>query len=56
MKNKSLFYRNTIVLTYCLVVIILSWISITCFIQRFKCPQMTETQIILHIPHSFVCD
>jgi len=34
----------------------LTWVGISCFIQRFKCPEMTETQIFLHIPRSVVCD
>ena len=32
------------------------WIAISIMIQAFKCPQMTSTQLILNIPHSFVCD
>lgn len=41
---------------YYAFIIVFLWIAISCFIQRFKCPSMTETQLFLHIPKSFVCD
>ena len=28
------------------------WIAVTCMIQRFKDPTMTETQIFMNIPNS----
>jgi hypothetical protein len=56
MKNKLTFYRNLFWSIYGLVLSVLIWVGITCTIQRFKCPQMTETQLYLNIPHSFVCD
>ena len=41
---------------YTVLVAVLFWVSISGFIQRFKCPTMTETEIFLHIPKSVMCD
>ena len=30
------------------------WIAITSMIQRFKCPEMTDTQLFLNIPNSMM--
>lgn len=30
------------------------WIAITSMIQRFNCIKMTETEIFIHIPQSFI--
>lgn len=35
---------------------VLLWVIISGLVQRFKCPSMTETQLFLRIPQSFVCD
>lgn len=56
MKTKTSIYHSTLAFAYVLLVAVLLWVSISCVIQRFKCPQMTETQLFLYIPHSFVCD
>jgi len=32
------------------------WVSISSIIQAFKCHEMTQTELFLHIPESFVCD
>jgi len=32
------------------------WVAISGIIQRFKCPSLSETEIFLHIPKSFICD
>lgn len=32
------------------------WVLISNTVQRFKCPTMTETELLLHIPKSFVCN
>ena len=32
------------------------WCAITCGIQAFKCPSLTETQLFLKIPNSFILD
>jgi hypothetical protein len=37
-----------------LFLMIILWTSVTCIIQRFKCPQMTETQLFINIPNSFM--
>ena len=39
-----------------LVLFAIIWIGMSTFIQRFICPAMTETQLLLHIPKSFICD
>lgn len=41
---------------YYLFLIIILWIVVSSTVQRFKCPEMTETQLFLHIPNSFVCN
>jgi hypothetical protein len=43
------------ILTFIFIVICI-WTSITCMIQRFKCPVMTDTELFLYIPQSFVCN
>ena len=30
------------------------WLSITTNIQAFKCPQLTQTQLIIKMPKSFI--
>lgn len=52
MKNKTLFSN----LIYILIASALLWVAISGIIQRFKCPEMTETQILLHTPKSVMCD
>lgn len=32
------------------------WVGISTLIQAFKCKYMTQTELFLHIPKSFVCD
>ena len=32
------------------------WILISTTIQVLKCPKMTQTEIFLHIPKSFMCN
>jgi hypothetical protein len=39
-----------------LVVVVYLWIALTCTIQRFKCPSMTENELFLNIPQSIVCN
>lgn len=41
---------------YYLLIIFMLWIVFSSMIQRFKCPNMTETEIFLHIPKSVICD
>jgi hypothetical protein len=56
MKNKTQFYNRTIAIIRRLLVAVFLWVSISCALQRLKCPQMTETELLLYIPHSFLCD
>jgi len=32
------------------------WVAITSWVQAFKCPSMTQTQLFLNIPHSVILD
>ena len=41
---------------YTLLVAVLLWVAVSSVIQAFKCTDMTQTQLFLHIPKSFVCD
>ena len=45
--------KKTMVTIYILVIL---WISISTVIQRFKTPELTETELLLRIPKSFICD
>jgi len=42
-------------LLYTLLIITLLWIVTSTMIQAFKCPKMSQTELLLHIPKSFVC-
>jgi len=49
--------KEKIEITIIMVIMaIILWIPICTVIQRFKCPAMTETQLFLHIPSSFMCN
>jgi len=39
-----------------ITMIILIWISAASAIQRFKCPAMTETQLLLNLPKAVAMD
>ena len=39
-----------------LIVLLLFWIFITSTIQRFKCIDLTETEVLLRIPNSIILD
>lgn len=41
---------------YSVLVVVVLWVAVSGFIQRFKCPSMTETEVFLHIPKSVVCN
>ncbi len=47
MKNKILYY---------ILIIVTTWVSITNIIQAFKCPKMTQTELLIHIPKTVVCN
>lgn len=55
MKDKSLMH-NLIIVFYLIMLGSVLWVGISSVIQRFKCPAMTETQLFLHIPKSFICE
>jgi capsular polysaccharide biosynthesis protein len=40
----------------CILIITLLWCAISGIIQAFLCPSMTQTQLFLHIPKSFMGD
>lgn len=37
-----------------IIVALMVWISITTFIQAIKQPRMTNTELLLNIPNSFI--
>lgn len=39
-----------------LIVAVSLWTAITCFIQAFENPSLTQTQLFENIPNSFVLD
>ena len=41
---------------YFVLVAVFLWAAISSTIQRFKCAEMSETELFIHIPKSFVCD
>ena len=41
---------------YFVLVAVFLWVAISSTIQRFKCTEMSETELFIHIPKSFVCD
>ena len=43
-------------LIYFIVMVILCWVLTVSIIQRFKCPELTETELFLRMPNSFICD
>jgi hypothetical protein len=32
------------------------WVLVTISIQRFKCTNMSETELLIYIPQAFICD
>jgi len=47
---------KTYKIAYIIAMVILSWISITISIQRFKCVKLTQTELFLMIPDTFICN
>ena len=43
-------------IAYYIVISSFAWVSISCVIQRLKCPKMTETEILMNLPNSFIGD
>jgi hypothetical protein len=52
MNMKNLIKYGFIAVVSCFLL----WLATSSTIQRFKCKEMTETEILLHIPKSFLCD
>lgn len=48
--------RKFIDILYYFLVVICMWIALTSTITRFKNTKISETEIFLHIPQSFVLD
>ena len=47
---------KTTVTVYYVVIIVLGWLWTTNIIQAIKCPQMTQTELFLHVPKSFMLE
>lgn len=54
--TKFKFTRKTTIALYAMLVAVFMWVAISSAIQRFKCAKLTETEIFIRIPNSFVCD
>lgn len=35
---------------------IIFWVALTTIIQRFKCPELSETELFIRIPNSYIWD
>ena len=53
MKNLKKEISNAV---YLVLFAIFLWGAVSNIIQAFKCPEMSQTELFLHIPKSFVCD
>lgn len=54
--KKFIFKGNVTTVVYAMLVAVFMWAVISTTIQRFKCTKLTETEIFIRIPKSFVCD
>lgn len=52
----SKFKEDIALFVYLILILCFVWVSISSIILRFKCPKLTETEILISIPKSFVCD
>ena len=34
----------------------LLWVGVSSTVQALSCPEMTQAEVMLHIPKSFICD
>jgi hypothetical protein len=41
---------------YIVLISVFLWMAISNAIQAFKCPKMSQTELLIHMPKSFVCD
>lgn len=48
--------RQGIKIVHIFLVLVFLWISISTTIQAFKCPEMTQTELLINIHKSFLCD
>lgn len=48
--------ENIVNTLYFVLISVFLWVGISSIIQSFKCPKMTQTELFIHIPKSFVCD
>ena len=39
-----------------ILLVVFLWVSISNIIQAINCPKMSQTELFMHIPKSFVCD
>jgi hypothetical protein len=54
--KKFKFKENVAIVVYAMLVAVFIWVVISSIIQRFKCAKLTETELFIRIPKSFVCD
>lgn len=54
MKNST--KNNISKILYFILLTVFLWLSISNIIQAFNCPEMTNTELFLHLPKSFICD
>ena len=43
-------------IAYIILIIVFLWVVVSNTIQAFSCSEMTNTQLLLHIPQSFIGD
>ena len=53
---KKINKNNTFPWWYFILAAVFLWCAVTSTIQRFKCVKMSETELLLAIPTSFVLD
>lgn len=54
--NKHKFKEYVSNALYAVLVAVLGWVAVSSIIQAFKCTDMTQTELFLHIHKSCVCD
>ena len=54
--DKFNFKKNIDNFVYVMLIAVFMWVAISSTIQRFKCAELTETELFIRIPNSFVCD
>jgi len=46
-------FTDTLIFVWAVIAL---WLSVTSIIQRFHCPQMTETELLMNTHHYFFLD